>query len=139
METVVRTDKIRKEYRKLVAVDDVNLQLEAGDIFGLIGKNGSGKTTLIRMLATVLKPTSGTAQILGYDISRKPQKIKGLIGYLPCSYSAYCDLKVEEYLDFFAGAYKIPRSERKGIINDILELIVRWHGAKAWYSKNSDT
>lgn len=121
-EVVVSTDKLRKEFKKLVAVDDVNLQLESGDVFGLVGPNGSGKTTLIRMLATVLKPTSGTALIFGQDISRKPQKIRSLIGYLPYSYTPYYDLAVREYMDFFAGAYKIPKSERQGIINDILEL-----------------
>jgi len=121
-EVVVSTDKLRKEFKKLVAVDDVNLQLESGDVFGLVGPNGSGKTTLIRMLATVLKPTSGTALIFGQDISRKPQKIRSLIGYLPYSYKPYYDLTTREYINFFAGAYKIAKSERQGIINDILEL-----------------
>lgn len=121
-ETVVSTDKLRKEFKKLVAVDDVNLQLESGDVFGLVGSNGSGKTTLIRMLATVLKPTSGTAHIFGQDISRKPQKIRCLIGYLPYKYIPNYDLTVREYMNFFAGAYKIAKSERQGIISDILEL-----------------
>lgn len=117
---VVITENIQKKYKKLLAVDNVNLQLEAGDIFGLVGANGSGKTTLLKMLATVIKPTSGTAKILGYDI-RKPRKIRKSIGYMPKFYADY-DLKVWEYMSFFAGAYKIPKSERKGIINDVLEL-----------------
>ena len=123
MEVIVNTISIRKEFKHCIAVDDVNLQIESGDIFGLIGANSSGKTTLLKILATVLKPTSGSAQILGYDIFRKPEKVRGFIGYLPESFGVYSDLKIWEYIDFFAGAYRIPKKERQNTISDVLELM----------------
>ena len=121
-EVVVKTVKLRKEYKGVVAVDDLDLQLEQGDIFGLIGPNGAGKTTIIRMLATLLKPTSGSAYIDGYDVFRSPGKVRGIIGYMPDLFGVYGDLKVCEYLDFFAAAYRIPKRRRVGIIEDVLEL-----------------
>jgi ABC-2 type transport system ATP-binding protein len=120
---VVNISKLRKNFKHCVAIDNVDLQIESGDIFGLIGANGSGKTTLLKILATVLKPTSGSIQILGYDVSRKPEKIRGVIGYLPESFGIYNDLKVWEYIDFFAGSYRIPKKERLNSINDVLELM----------------
>ena len=120
---VVNISKLRKNFKHCVAIDNVDLQIESGDIFGLIGANGSGKTTLLKILATVMKPTSGSIQILGYDVSRKPEKIRGVIGYLPESFGIYNDLKVWEYIDFFAGAYRIPKKERLNSINDVLELM----------------
>ncbi len=82
-EVVLKTVKLRREFRGVVAVDDLDLQLEQGDIFGLIGPNGAGKTTVIQMLATLLKPTSGSAFIGGYDAFRDPEKVRGIIGYMP--------------------------------------------------------
>jgi len=120
---VVNITKLRKDFKHCVAINEVGLQIESGDVFGLIGANGSGKTTLLKILATVLKPTSGSVQILGYDILRKPEKIRGVIGYLPESFGIYNDLKVWEYIDFFAGAYRIPKKERMNNINDVLELM----------------
>ncbi|HGJ64321.1 TPA: ABC transporter ATP-binding protein [bacterium] len=122
MEIVININGLRKEFKKIAVIDGISLQLKSGDIFGLVGVNGSGKTTLIKILATIIKPTVGTAYILNYDISREPQKVRRFIGYLPYSYKPYYDLKVREYIAFYAGAYKIPRSDRKDIINDILEL-----------------
>ena len=123
IEIVVNTARLRKEFKNCVAVDDVDLQIESGDIYGLIGANGSGKTTILKILATILKPTSGSVHILGYDISRKPEKVRGFIGYLPESFGVYNDLRVWEYMDFFAGAYNIPKKERQNNINDVLELM----------------
>ena len=121
-EVIVETVKLRKEYKGNVAVDDLDLQLEAGDIFGLIGPNGAGKTTTIKMLATLLKPSSGSAYIDGHDVLRSPVKIRGLIGYMPDFFGVYDDLKVWEYLSFFAAAYRLPRHSRVGLIEDVLEL-----------------
>jgi ABC-2 type transport system ATP-binding protein len=121
-EVMVKTIKLRKEYKDLIAVDDVDLELEQGDIFGLIGPNGAGKTTAIKMLATLLKPTSGSAYIDGFDVFRSPEKVRGIIGYMPDFFGVYDDLKVWEYLDFFAAAYKIPKRQRMGLIEDVLEL-----------------
>jgi ABC-2 type transport system ATP-binding protein len=121
-EVILRTDKLSKKFSGIVAVDSIDLQLSPGDIFGLIGPNGSGKTTLIKMLTTLLKPTSGSAYIYGYDIFKEPAKVRGIIGYMPDYFGVYDDLKVYEYLDFFAAAYKIPKSVRKKVIEDAIEL-----------------
>ena len=115
-------DHLRKEYKTLVAVNDLSITLEAGDIFGFIGPNGAGKTTTIRMLATLLAPTAGTAQVDGIDITRYPEEVRSLIGYMPDFFGVYDDVKVWEYLDFFAAAYKIPRVQRPKVIEDVLEL-----------------
>ena len=121
-EVMVETVELRKEFDGVVAVDNLSLQLERGDIFGFIGPNGAGKTTTMKMLATLLKPTSGSAYIGGYDISRSPEKVRGIIGYMPDSFCVYGHLKIREYLDFFAAAYKIPKSGRVGLIEDVMEL-----------------
>lgn len=121
-EVMVKTVELRKEYKGFAAVDDLDLELEQGDIFGLIGPNGAGKTTVIKMLATLLKPTSGSVYIGGYDVLRSPEKVRGIIGYMPDFFGVYDDLTVWEYLDFFAAAYKIPKRRRLGLIDDVLEL-----------------
>ncbi len=115
-------DHLRKEYKTLVAVNDLSLTLEPGDIFGFIGPNGAGKTTTIRMLATLLTPTAGTAYIDGIDVTRYPEEVRSIVGYMPDFFGVYDDVKVWEYLDFFAAAYKIPRASRAQIIDDVLEL-----------------
>src|SRR5581483_3087979 len=119
---VIDAQHLRKEYQNLVAVKDLALRLEQGDIFGFIGPNGAGKTTTIRMLATLLKPTSGTAFVGGYEVTREPEKVRAVIGYMPDSFGVYDDIKVWEYLDFFAAAYHLPRDERPGVIDSVLEL-----------------
>ena len=115
-------DHLRKEYGPLTAVQDLSLQLEPGDIFGFIGPNGAGKTTTIRMLATLLAPTSGTAYVDGVDITKEPEAVRSLIGYMPDFFGVYDDVKVWEYLDFFSAAYNIPRNQRKELIDNVLEL-----------------
>ncbi len=101
---------------------DLSLNLEAGDIFGFIGPNGAGKTTTIKMLATLLKPTSGTALIDGIDVVEHPEAVRGRIGYMPAFFGIYDDMRVWEYLDFFAGAYRLPKAQRPRIIDDVLSL-----------------
>ena len=120
---MVDIQHLRKEYsNNLVAVKDLSLHLERGDIFGFIGPNGAGKTTTIKMLATLLRPTSGRAYIGGIDVTREPERVRGIIGYMPDNFGVYDDIKVWEYLDFFAAAYKIAREKRPQIIDDVLEL-----------------
>ncbi|HEU4753379.1 MAG TPA: ABC transporter ATP-binding protein, partial [Armatimonadota bacterium] len=120
---MVDIQHLRKEYsNNLVAVKDLSLHLDRGDIFGFIGPNGAGKTTTIKMLATLLRPTSGRAYIDGVDVTREPERVRGIIGYMPDNFGVYDDIKVWEYLDFFAAAYKIPRDKRPQIIDDVLEL-----------------
>lgn len=122
MSVMVRLDHLRKEYRGLVAVKDLCLELEAGDILGLIGPNGAGKTTTIKMLATLLAPSSGTAFIDGIDVVAYPEEVRAIIGYMPDFFGVYDDIKVWEYLDFFAAAYRIPRDRRARLIDDVLAL-----------------
>ncbi|MCS6775375.1 MAG: ABC transporter ATP-binding protein [Chloroherpetonaceae bacterium] len=122
MSVMVRVDHLRKEYRGLVAVRDLCLEVEAGDILGLIGPNGAGKTTTIKVLATLLAPTSGTVWIDGIDVVAYPEEVRAIIGYMPDFFGVYDDIKVWEYLDFFAAAYRIPRDRRARIIDDVLAL-----------------
>ena len=113
---------LTKTYRDLTAVRDLNLTIEKGDVFGFIGPNGAGKTTTIKVLATLLEPSSGQAFVDGVDCVRNPLEVRRLIGYMPDFFGVYDDMKVWEYLDFFAAAYKIPVNKRKNIIDDVLEL-----------------
>ncbi len=119
---MIRINHLHKEYKGLTAVKDLSLHLEAGDIFGFIGPNGAGKTTTIKMLATLLKPTSGTALIDGIDVVENPEAVRGRIGYMPAFFGIYDDMRVWEYLDFFAGAYRLPKPQRPRIIDDVLNL-----------------
>jgi len=122
MPSMIQTRHLRKEYKDLVAVKDLNLELEAGDIFGFIGPNGAGKTTTIKMLATLLTPTAGTAYVDGIDVVRYPEAVRAIVGYMPDFFGVYDDIKVWEYLDFFAAAYRIPKHQRPQIIDDVLTL-----------------
>src|SRR5205807_6801834 len=119
---MLEVQHLRKEYRNLTAVKDLSFRLGQRDIFGFIGPNGAGKTTTIKILATLLRPTAGRATIDGMDVVRDPEAVRGIIGYMPDFFGVYDDIKVWEYLDFFAAAYKIPRAKRPGIIDDVLEL-----------------
>ena len=119
---MIRINHLHKEYKGLTAVKDLSLHLEAGDIFGFIGPNGAGKTTTIKMLATLLKPTSGSALIDGIDVVENPEAVRGRIGYMPAFFGIYDDMRVWEYLDFFAGAYRLPRASRPRVIDDVLNL-----------------
>jgi len=104
---ILEVNNIRKEFGTLVAVNDVNLSLEKGQVIGLIGPNGAGKTTLLRILATLLLPTDGNAQLLGFDLSKDYLDIRKHIGYLPDFFNLYNDLTVRECLEFFANAYEV--------------------------------
>lgn len=113
---------LRKEYAGAPAVNGISFELHPGDIFGFIGANGAGKTTTIRMVATLLEPTSGTARLDGFDILTQPMEVRRRIGYMPDFFGLYDDVKVWEYLDFFATIYEVPSSQRRGVIDQALEL-----------------
>ncbi|MDZ4817037.1 MAG: ABC transporter ATP-binding protein [Verrucomicrobiota bacterium] len=110
------------KYGKFVAVKDLSFNIEKGSVFGFIGPNGAGKSTTIKVLATLIKPSSGTATIDGMDVTKHTQDIRRRIGYVPDFFGVYEDLTVNEYLHFFAAAYRIPRTDRDSIIDDVLAL-----------------
>jgi ABC-2 type transport system ATP-binding protein len=112
-----------KRYGDLLAVDHLNLKIEPGESFGFIGPNGAGKSTTIRFLATLLKATGGEGIVNGRSVTREPLEVRRSIGYMPDSFGVYDGMKVWEFLDFFAVAYQIPRSRRKQVIGDVLDLL----------------
>lgn len=119
---MLEVKNLRKEYGDLVAVQGVSFTLQPGDIFGFIGSNGAGKTTTIRMLSTLLEPTSGTAILNGADIQKDPMEVRRMIGYMPDFFGLYDDVKVWEYLDFFAAIYQVPVKQRPDVIDSVLQL-----------------
>ncbi len=119
---MIETIQLTKKYNDFLALKDLNLKIEEGDIFGFIGPNGAGKTTTIRILSTLLLPTLGKALINGIDVRDSPYEIKKIVGYMPDSFGVYDGMRLREYLDFFGAAYKIPSRKRQGIIDDVLEL-----------------
>lgn len=122
MATVIKTVNLTKRYGSLVALSNLNLQIDEGDCFGFIGPNGAGKTTTIKILATLLQPTWGEARICDLVIGFQSRQIRPLIGYVPDYFGAYEDMGVQEYLEFFAAAYNINGASRKKIVDDVLEL-----------------
>jgi ABC-2 type transport system ATP-binding protein len=123
MAAIIETKDLTKRYGPLVAVDALSLSVEQGAIYGFVGPNGAGKTTTMRMMTTLLRPTSGEAWVAGSSITRDPRGVRRAIGYMPDFFGVYDDMKVWEYLDFFAACYEIPESTRKALINDLLELV----------------
>ena len=119
---MIETKGLTKYYGSLAALVDLNLQIKAGDIFGFIGPNGAGKTTTMRILATLLEPSQGTAFINGVNVLRDGKKVRRLVGYMPDFMGVYDDLKVFEYLEFFAAAFNIERARRKSAVEGVLEL-----------------
>ena len=112
-----------KDYGDFTAVQSVDLQIEAGEMFGFIGPNGAGKSTTIRFLATLLKASRGEGMINGYSVTRDPMSVRRSVGYMPDNFGVYDGMKVWEFLDFFAVAYGIGKSKRKQVIGDVLELL----------------
>jgi ABC-2 type transport system ATP-binding protein len=119
---LVEIKNLRKEYGDLVAVKNLSLTLNEGEIFGFIGPNGAGKTTTIKILATLLEPSAGSAKVDGIEVSQDPEAVRSKIGYMPDAFGVYDDFKVWEYLDFFAASYRVPKGDRPGLIDLVLDL-----------------
>jgi len=119
---VVDVESLWVRYGQLAAVRGISLQIPKGEVFGFIGPNGAGKSSTIKVLATLLRDFTGRVKINGLDVLAKPQAVREKIGYVPDFFGVYEDLTVEEYLHFFAAAYRIDRNRRKAIIGDVLEL-----------------
>jgi len=120
---MIETVGLTKKYGDFVALDSLDLKLERGDLFGFIGPNGAGKTTTIRILATLLAPTWGEAYVCGYSVHTQPREIRRAIGYMPDVFGVYDDMRVGEYLEFFAAAYRITGPERRRVAERSLELV----------------
>src|SRR5205823_387330 len=122
MSAVIKTVNLTKRYGTLVALSNLNLEINEGDCFGFIGPNGAGKTTTIKILATLLQPTWGEARICDFVVGYQSRQIRPLIGYVPDYFGAYEDMGVQEYLEFFAAAYNINGAARTKIVSDVPEL-----------------
>ena len=120
---MIETRNLTKRYGNLIAVNNINLNLSEGDVFGFIGPNGSGKTTTMRMIATLLNPDHGEAYVCGKSIYTNQEDIRRLVGFMPDFFGVYDDMTVIEYLEFFCAAYRIKSSERRRICEEKLELV----------------
>jgi len=120
---MIKTQDLTKAYGELHAINHLTLELDEGDLFGYIGPNGSGKTTTMRILATLLQPSWGEAYVCGHSIYTHPKEIRRLIGYMPDFFGVYDDMKVIEYLEFFASAYRIKGPKRRKVCDEMLDLV----------------
>jgi ABC-2 type transport system ATP-binding protein len=118
----VEINHLTRKFRDFSAVDDVSFYIPEGEIFGLLGPNGAGKTTTIRILCGVMLPTSGSAQVLGFDVTRHPEEVKRRIGYMSQKFSLYSDLTPLENLNFYAAIYGVPRGERSARVKELVQM-----------------
>lgn len=123
---VIETRGLTKRYGRVVAVEDLNLAVEEGEVFGLLGPNGSGKTTTILMLLGLTEPTAGEARVLGLDPMREPLKVKARVGYLPDQVGFYGELTAWENLRYTARLLGLPEAEAKGRIEEVLRRMGLW-------------
>lgn len=123
MDFIIETKDLKKRYGKFEAVNSLSLHVPAGSIYGFVGPNGAGKTTTMRMLTTLTRPTSGEAWVAGHSVIQEPRAVRRAIGYMPDEFGVYDDMRVWEYLDFFAACYDIPENNRRKLIDDLLELV----------------
>lgn len=123
LELAVQVEGLTKRYGDLFAVRDLDLSVPRGAIFGLIGPNGAGKSTTFLVLASLLAPTAGRVRVAGHDPVENPRAVRSALGYMPDVMGVYDNLRVDEYLEFFAGAYRLPRNSWPDLIDGLLELV----------------
>lgn len=123
MDLIIETKDLRKNFGNFQAVRGVSISVPAGSIYGFVGPNGAGKTTTMRILTTLTRPTTGEAWIAGHSVLEDRRAVRRAIGYMPDEFGVYEDLRVWEYLDFFAACYDIPENDRKRLVGDLLELV----------------
>jgi len=119
---VVRAQGLTKRFGNFTAVDNVSFEVQRGEVVGYVGPNGSGKTTTIRMLCGIMRPSAGSAWVLGMDVVRNPEGVKRQIGYMSQKFALYDDLTVRENLEFYAGVYEVPREEERERLAEILRM-----------------
>ena len=124
---MIELEGFGKDYGGFKAVESLDLQIGAGEIFGFIGPNGAGKSTTIRFLATLLKASRGRGTVNGFDVQSQPMEVRRSVGYMPDAFGVYDGMRVWEFLDFFAVAYQIPQTNRRRIIGEVLELVDLTH------------
>ena len=120
---MIKCVDLTKKYGDLFAINSIDLELEKGDLFGFIGPNGAGKTTTMRIISTLLQPSWGEAYIDGNSIYTNPKEIRRLVGYMPDFFGVYDDMKVIEYLEFFAAAYRINGPQRRKVCEEMLDVV----------------
>lgn len=120
---MLKVTNLVKRYGKFTAVDNLSLEIGQGHIFGFVGSNGAGKTTTMKIIAGLLPQTSGEILVDGVDVSSASKEVRRKIGYMPDFFGVYDDLKVDEYMDFYCGIYGILHHERRGITEQLLELV----------------
>lgn len=120
---MIRIENLTKQYGKFTAVDNLFLEIKEGEIFGFVGPNGAGKTTALKMIATLLKPTSGSIYIDDIDVSQNIKEARNSIGYMPDFFGVYDNLKVDEYLEFYADIAGLSKNEKKKMLGDLLDLV----------------
>lgn len=113
LDYAIETRALSRSFGGLVAVDGLNLKVKRGEMYGLVGPDGAGKSTAIRLLCGILKPTGGSARVLGYDLEKEPEKIKASIGYLSQDFTLYGDLTVDENIEFFAELHNVKEFRRR--------------------------
>jgi len=126
-ENIIETHGLVKRYGKLTAVNNLSLRVPRGAIYGFVGPNGAGKTTTMRILTTLITPTAGEAFVARYSVTQNPREVRRAIGYMPDFFGVYDDMKVWEYLDFFAACYEIPERDRPRLVADLLALVDLTH------------
>ncbi len=121
-EWMIETEGLTRTFKKVTAVNNLNLQIRRGEIFGLVGPDGAGKTTTIRLLAAIMDPTGGTAVVASYDTAAQPEPIKQRIGYMAQRFNLYRDLSVWENLNFFADVFAMTGAARQEQIERLLQF-----------------
>jgi ABC-2 type transport system ATP-binding protein len=129
MAAIIETKGLTKHYKNITAIDDLSLTVEEGAIYGFVGPNGAGKTTTMHILTTLLAPSEGEAWVAGHSVTNQAMDVRRVIGYMPDFFGVYDDMKVWEYLDFFAACYDISEVERPPLVRDLLELVDLSHRA----------
>ena len=123
---LIRTEQLTKKFGEFVAVNEVTLTVAPGEILALLGPNGAGKTTTVRMLGSILKPTSGRATVAGYDVVVDARKVRGVVGLLTEFPGLYHRMKADDYLHFFGELQGLSRAQREARIEELMKRFGMW-------------